>query len=931
MNFNLTIDKTVQAQIDSRRCINCGKCGELCPTGAIAEYQKTVFSGFPYYQDAKRYAVESTCSTGCPLGIVPQAVAALVKAGDIESAYRMIAEKNPLPWVCSQVCDHFCQTVCKRELLDEPVRMQALERYILSRIEPKPVKYILNRYQKIAVIGGGPAGITAAHDLAKLGYSVTIFEKDSRLGGAMSWGIPQSRLDREKLAVEIERITSAGIEVRCNQHIGCEVPLSELWAEGFSAVLIAAGASYGRLLPIPGAEGTHVYDAVSVMRMINGMASETEPEVALGDHIVLVGGGDFALDLAEYLAGQGKQILCTTIESEENLQRSGEELQAAEERGIEFRVLTAPKQIIREKGAVKAVEFERVEYLEDERGVLRVHGIRGSEYNVLCDTVIFAVGQKSDISSIINAETWPDGCLRIDKHHRTNKAMIFACGDVTGESSSIAGAMAAGRQAAREIDRALQQRTLPQKKRQLRNAPDGETIYPENIPRIRPQRETARVDGMSAAAPKPVDDILPMLRSAGIEEKMPVLLNRHGGKKVAVAGGGIAGITAAISLAKKGYQPTIFEKTAGLGGSCRWLFSEKRIDRGRLIEELKKVEESGIEVVYNATVGVNPGFAQLKADGYEAILLAMGETAGRKPKIEHADSVGVWDVVTLMRALLHQEVPEGLCGKVLVLGNDEMALDAARVLREHCEEVTLMAECSRGGLQATTSAVNLALEEGVNLVTGVMLSRINQKDGRVDSIDCKILENNLSMNAACDTLVLCNTRRADTDTLAVRNPELTLNVTGYPLVNERLETKIPGVLSLGDYDMSGPDAGRAGAAAIDNYLAKGGMAISVLERKPKEKAVTHEILAGKSPQKQPVPEAGQAVYSRQQAETEASRCMACGYHKERFEQCMGCGICMQYCPTNAITMTGLEQQQEESWRELRRQAGNLFAGGTEDD
>ena len=234
MDFSLTIDKKVQAAVNSKLCINCGKCRELCPTGAMQEQQKTVSCIFAdcgegigknspvqYFQEAKAFAAESACSIGCPLGIVPQAVATCIKADDIEGAYRLISEKNPLPWICSQVCDHFCQDMCKRgNLIDAPLNMRALEDYVIGKVQPKTYKYTHRIHEKIAVIGGGPAGITAAFDLSKAGYSVTIFEKSEKLGGAMSWGIPTFRFDKAKMMAEIERIISPGIDVRYNCDIG---------------------------------------------------------------------------------------------------------------------------------------------------------------------------------------------------------------------------------------------------------------------------------------------------------------------------------------------------------------------------------------------------------------------------------------------------------------------------------------------------------------------------------------------------------------------------------------------------------------------------------------------------------------------------------------------------------------------------------------
>ncbi|MDO4545152.1 MAG: FAD-dependent oxidoreductase [Bacillota bacterium] len=943
MDFNITIDKKVQASVDHALCINCGKCRELCPTDAIVEYQKTVsciFSGYGDGQDqassvtsfpeSRKFALETACSAGCPLGIVPQAVAAFVKAGDLEKAYDLISEKNPLPWVCAAVCDHFCEELCKRgSLMDEALNMGALERYIVSKVSPKPYQYIRKFHRKVAVIGGGPAGLTAAFDLSRMGYDVTIFEKDGQLGGAMNWGIPGFRLNKEQLQEEIDRIVSAGIEVRYNKNVGVNTQLEELWEEGFSACLIATGASYGMKMDIPGADGAMVYDAVSVMRQLNGVDEEDASSFKLGDKVVIVGGGGAALDLAEMLTAQGKQVICTTIDGPEDLEVSPEALDAAGAKGIEFKTLVSPKQIIREGDVVKAVEFLRGEYLEDGPGSMRAHAIKGSEFNMFCDTVIFAIGQKSRTEDIVKAETYPDGKIKIDPCHRTNKNMIFACGDVTGESSSVVGAMAAGREAAVEIDNALQERKLPEKVHRMANAPDEETLYPENVPMLQPQKEKplpqSSRDGQSGlnekgglngqGDPEPVDDILPMLRSAGLEENMPKLADHVSeGRKVAIAGGGIAGITAAIALAKKGYLPTIFEKDSVLGGSYRTLATGKRIDQELLAREMAKVEEAGIPVVFNAAVGIKPSFDDLSGMGYDAVLFAIGASAGKKPDVSNADCPQVFAMPTLMNSLVNEELVDNLGKRIFITGSDEMTLDMARALRERDREVTILAPCSRGGLQVITSAVDIALAEGVDIITGVELSRINARNGRLESIDCRKTESSLAVNFPCDTLVLGDTAVPDTETIAVRNPDLQTDDKGYFVIDPQLSTSLSGVFAIGDFDMSSPDAGRAGAAAIDNYFADGGLAIAVQYREEKEVSAAYEVIEG-SREKSAVN--GVRLFTEKQARTEASRCMGCGYHKETAERCMGCGICMKYCPANAITMVSSESHQPEHWPNIK--------------
>jgi len=920
MDFILTIDKKIQSEIDSKLCINCGKCREYCPTGAINEYQKTVSCLFAdcgegkgmaspvrFYEEAADFSVETACSTGCPLGIVPQAAVNFVKNGDVESAYEYISERNPLPWVCSQICDHYCHDVCKRgTLIDEPVNMQEMEGYILSKVTPKVHRYINRGKEKIAVIGGGPAGITAAFDLSKAGYRVTIFEKDQKLGGAMSWGIPQFRLDKQKLEEEIQRVIASAIDVRYGCEIGRNLQIDDIWEEGFSACLIAVGASSGLALNIDGIEGKGVYDAVKVLRTLNKI-DKNDGQIKIGNKVVIIGGGGLATDTARLLARQGKDVICAAIDDPQDPQTKQQmEIMAAED--IEYRTQLAPKQIILEDGEVKAVELTKIQFVEDDNGWVKPIKVPNSEYNIFCDTVIFAVGQKCHVEDISKVETYPSGKVKINGFHKTNKDMIFACGDVTGESGSVVEAMAAGRQAAASIDAALHGRNPNEREHEIFSAPAEEMIYPGNIPTIRPQYAHKLINGKLQAKHGPTEDIMPMLRSAGIEETMQPIQNMTR-QKVAIAGGGIAGITAAISLAKKGYRPTIFEKSSVLGGSYRTLATDRRIDKSALAKELEKVQQTGIKVVYNAAVGIKPTIEELTNDGYAAVLFAIGETAGKKPEIDNCDIPGVFDIVSLMGRLADEEIIDNVGNKVIVLGNDEMTFDVARTLKMYGCDVTIAANCSRGALQVTTSAVNVAIEDGVNIVTGVELSRINAKEGKLCSIDCNILENKLSVNLECDTLVIGNTAVCDTQTIAARNPQMRIGSKGYFDLDDKLNVGVKGVFATGDFNMSSPDAGRAGAAAVDNYVADGGMSISVEYNGPREVAITHEVIEGHVKPCKGY-ETGKMGFDDVQAALEASRCMNCGYHRGKATMCMGCGVCAKVCPVNAVKLVAAQPVQE---------------------
>ena len=230
MKFNLTVDKRAEAVIDGRLCVNCGKCGQVCPAEAVDEYRRTVYCMFPdcrdengadggaggagrgaedfcTFGDARIRAMESGCTASCPLGIVPQTVAALVQRGDIDGAYSYIAEKNPLLRVCAEICEEVCSGSCMRgRVIDEPLNIRALERYVAGRAGKAKRRYSRRFDEKVAVAGSGPAGLAAASRLAQAGYGVTIFERDSRAGGSLRWAVPDLRADRAQLEEDISEL-----------------------------------------------------------------------------------------------------------------------------------------------------------------------------------------------------------------------------------------------------------------------------------------------------------------------------------------------------------------------------------------------------------------------------------------------------------------------------------------------------------------------------------------------------------------------------------------------------------------------------------------------------------------------------------------------------------------------------------------------------
>lgn len=886
MEFTLTLDKKVQARIDAGRCINCRECGEICPTGAISEYQKAV-SGI--FSDCAASPVSDSCSVGCPMGIIPQAVAALVLDGEREKAYRHIIERNPLAWVCAEICSYPCHNSCKlRNIGEEPLDMRILERDVVRQEEAPSYKFTKPAFDRVAVIGGGPAGIMAAFELRRAGYRPVIFEKRDRLGGAMSWGIPDFRLDKTVLHEQIDRLIDTGIEVRYHHVLGENYSIDQLWKEGFAAVLLAVGKSVS---VVPGGKEDQVrgvFDGAELLKEVNdGGYSEREQEKApegiytMGEKVIVVGGGQLATDVSQLLASTGRQVTCMIPESAAHMDVPEETKMVCEAVGIEFRYVTDVRQIIKDAEGVKAVEI--------------LDGTHAT--NLFCDAVVYAFGRECSIGGISNVETHPDGTVRVDAVGRTNKEKIYACGEVTGMTSSVVEALAAGRMAAQAIDADLRNAgetvTVPI----FADAPAGETIYPENID-WESEQDAVGIPGEEAAT----GDIIGILRAAGVAETMPEFFRDEGPetqadyKKVAVVGGGIAGVTAAISLARKGVRPTIYEKTARLGGSCRWLATNRRFDRVRMDREMEKIEASGIRVNYNTTGGVRPDILELLRE-YDAVLFCVGETAGRLPEIPGAAEPGAYDIISLMSDLNNGRLPAHLGSRIVVAGSDETSVDAARALKRICPDVTLLSDCGRGKLQIKTGSVELLLEEGINIVTGVKVAEINKDKKGITGVNCRVLSSGSSLGVPCDTVVFGEAKGPDLTTISLKNLYLDLDEKGYIKVNSRLAASMRGVFAIGDYNMSSVDAGKAGAAAVMNFLEGTDQAVVVEHFRPEEMATEHERLQAKTVD----------LRSEQETRTpreEARRCICCGYHKADERLCIGCGICRKYCPTGAIWMEG---------------------------
>jgi heterodisulfide reductase subunit A len=395
------------------------------------------------------------CKMACPLRMDVQGYIALIRVGKFKEAYELIRRTNPLPAVCGRVCYHPCEEECKRNHLDDPLAIRALKRFACEQfdINELEIPEIEKNGRRVAIVGSGPAGLTAAHDLALMGFSVTIFEALPEPGGMLRVGIPEYRLPKAILKEEIGYIERLGVEIKTNTRIGEEITLEDLRRD-YEAVFIATGAHESRKLRIPGEEADGVIHGMDFLRRVN-----LGEEVEIGDRVAVIGGGNTAIDAARVARRLGaRDVSILYRRSRAEMPALAEEVEAAEAEGINITFLVTPTRVLVQDGKVSGLEVIRMKLGEpDASGRPRPIPIEGSEFTVSVDTVIPALGQFSEVefAKALGLET-ERGRLVVDEETMaTNVEGVFAGGDVvTGPWIAIQ-AMSTGRRAARAIDQYL--------------------------------------------------------------------------------------------------------------------------------------------------------------------------------------------------------------------------------------------------------------------------------------------------------------------------------------------------------------------------------------------------------------------------------------------------------------------------------------------
>ena len=411
------------------------------------------------------------CVKGCPVCINIPGFIQEVKEGNIEKAYEIISQSSALPAVCGRVCpqESQCEGKCIRGIKGDPISIGKLERFVAdwareNGIKPKenPVK----KGKRVAVIGSGPAGLTCAGDLAKLGYDVTIFEALHEAGGVLVYGIPEFRLPKQAVvAKEIENVKALGVKIETNVVIGKSVTIDELMdQEGFSAVFIGSGAGLPKFMGIPGENSNGVFSANEYLTRSNLMKAFDENSttpIMRGRKVAVVGGGNVAMDAARTALRLGAEVHIVYRRSEEELPARVEEVHHAKEEGIIFDLLTNPTEILAdEKGWVTGMKCIRMELGEpDESGRRRPVEVPGSEFVMELDTVIMSLGTSPNplISSTTEGlETNKWKCIVADEENgKTTKEGVYAGGDAVTGAATVILAMGAGKAAARGIDEYL--------------------------------------------------------------------------------------------------------------------------------------------------------------------------------------------------------------------------------------------------------------------------------------------------------------------------------------------------------------------------------------------------------------------------------------------------------------------------------------------
>jgi heterodisulfide reductase subunit A-like polyferredoxin len=467
--------------VDPEKCVACDDCAKVCPIVLPDKFneglspRRAVFKLYPQAVP-NAYAIEkrgiAPCRDACPAGQRAQGYIALIREGRWHDALRVIKMDNPFPGICGRICNHRCETACSRNLVDEPINIRALKRFVTDKvyaetrelIEPAPRTH----QQRVAIIGAGPCGLTAAQDLIRSGFGVTVFEAMPVAGGMLRLGVPEFRLPAEIIEREVQDIVDLGVDLRLNHRVD---DLDDLFEQGYDAVLVAVGAHQGIRLPIPGADLAGVIINTDFLRDVrlgryerdvNGIVGTPHGQ-PFGERVLVLGGGNVAIDCARSAVRMGAEVLMACLESREQMPAHQWEVIAAEEEGITVHNSRTFERIVSdESGHVRGVECMNVNSFSfDETGRLNVQKVPGTNHIVECDSVIFSVGQRAGLAFIpddAGVDLTKQQTIAIDPNtFAATRQGVFAAGDTVSGTAFVIEAVASGHKVAESIIRYLQE------------------------------------------------------------------------------------------------------------------------------------------------------------------------------------------------------------------------------------------------------------------------------------------------------------------------------------------------------------------------------------------------------------------------------------------------------------------------------------------
>jgi formate dehydrogenase beta subunit len=428
-------------------CRFCGACAEVCPTGAIQDKEELM-------QGKNRKPALIPCRYTCPAEIDVPRYIRFIQEKDYAAAVAVIREKAPFPQVLGYVCNHPCEGVCRRGEVNQSVSIRELKRFAAEHDDTRAWERNSSRKpatgRKAAIIGSGPAGLTAAYYLANQGHAVTVFESLPLAGGMLRFGIPEYRLPRNVLDSEIRDIVNRGVEIKANTHIES---IDELWEQGYEAVLVAVGTQKGQKLAIPGADSDKVLIGLDFLKDVN-----LGKKVSIGEKVVVLGGGNVAFDCARVARRLGAgQVHIACLECRADMPAACDEIEQGEAEGISIHPSRTFTRILSENGGITGVEFLDVaSFRFDEDKNLQIEVRENTEHVLEADTVIFAVGQVPEVPEGFGLDTTENNLIKLAPYTQsTSREGVFAAGDAVSGATSVIQAIASGRKGAIALDRFL--------------------------------------------------------------------------------------------------------------------------------------------------------------------------------------------------------------------------------------------------------------------------------------------------------------------------------------------------------------------------------------------------------------------------------------------------------------------------------------------